>query len=247
MPDKFFYKGIPSLNGTIVPDDVFDILLPVCTGAEFKVLAYVVRRTFGFKKDSDTISLKQMVEGITTREGKVLDRGTGLSKSTVAVAIKGLVKKGIIQVQRNSSKEKGDEPTTYQLRFELKKPVSENRTRGGQKNGQGGVRKSDTQTTVGQTTVNNTVNGVVKGGEKSVLQKLPDLGEPPEKTEYVAEQILKALGDEKSQKFYHLVAAKIPEGVIRETLSEVRADGARDPARLFTYKIQRYALTMKKR
>jgi hypothetical protein len=93
----------------------------------------------------------------------------------------------------------------------------------------------------------NTVNGVVKGGEKSVLQKLPDLGEPPEKTEYVAEQILKALGDEKSQKFYHLVAAKIPEGVIRETLSEVRADGARDPARLFTYKIQRYALTMKKR
>jgi DNA-binding transcriptional ArsR family regulator len=247
MPDTFFYKGIPSLNGTIVPDDIFDILLPVCTGAEFKVLAYVVRRTFGFKKDSDTISLKQMVEGITTREGKVLDRGTGLSKSTVAVAIKGLVEKGMIEVQRNSSKEKGDEPTTYRLRFELKDPVSENRTGRGQKNGQGGVRKSDTQTTVGQTTVNNTVNGVVKGGEKSVLQKLPDLGEPPEKTEYVAEQILKALGDEKSQKFYHLVAAKIPEGVIRETLSEVRADGARDPARLFTYKIQRYALTMKKR
>jgi DNA-binding transcriptional ArsR family regulator len=246
MPDTFFYKGIPSLNGTIVPDDIFDILLPVCTGAEFKVLAYVVRRTFGFKKDSDTISLKQMVEGITTREGKVLDRGTGLSKSTVAVAIKGLVEKGMIEVQRNSSKEKGDEPTTYRLRFELKAPVSENRTGRGQKNGQGGVRKSDTQTTVGQTTVNNTVNGVVKGGEKSVLQKLPDLGEPPEKTEYVAEQILKALGDEKSQKFYHLVAAKIPEGVIRETLSEVRADGARDPARLFTYKIQRYALTKQK-
>jgi DNA-binding transcriptional ArsR family regulator len=246
MPDTFFYKGIPSLNGTIVPDDIFDILLPVCTGAEFKVLAYVVRRTFGFKKDSDTISLKQMVEGITTREGKVLDRGTGLSKSTVAVAIKGLVEKGMIEVQRNSSKEKGDEPTTYRLRFELKDPVSENRTGRGQKNGQGGVRKSDTQTTVGQTTVNNTVNGVVKGGEKSVLQKLPDLGEPPEKTEYVAEQILKALGDEKSQKFYHLVAAKIPEGVIRETLSEVKADGARDPARLFTYKMQRYALTQQK-
>jgi hypothetical protein len=52
---------------------------------------------------------------------------------------------------------------------------------------------------------------------------------------------------EKFQKFYHLVAAKIPEGVIRETLSEVRADGARDPARLFTYKIQRYALQARKR
>jgi hypothetical protein len=94
----------------------------------------------------------------------------------------------------------------------------------------------------------NTVNGVVKGGiEKSVVQQLPDLGDPPEKTEYVAKQILKELGDEKSQRFYHLVAAKIPEGVIRETLSAVRADGARDPAKLFTYKIQRYALVKQKR
>ena len=82
---------------------------------------------------------------------------------------------------------------------------------------------------------------------KSVVQQLPDLGDPPEKTEYVTKQILKELGDEKSQTFYHLVAAKIPEGVIRETLSEVRTDGARDPARLFTYKIQRYALAKHKR
>jgi hypothetical protein len=93
----------------------------------------------------------------------------------------------------------------------------------------------------------NTVNGVVKeGNEKSIVQQLPDMGDPPEKTEYIAEQILNELGDKQSQGFYHLVAAKIPEGVIRETLSEVRVDGARDPARLFTYKIQRYALTKQK-
>ena len=246
MPDTFFYKGIPSLNGTIVPDDIFDVLMPLCSGAEFKVLAYIVRRTFGFKKESDAISLKQMVEGITTRDGKVLDRGTGLSKPTVSAAVKGLVEKGIIEVERNRSKEKGDEPTTYRLRFEVQYPVLKNQTRGGKKNGQGGVKKSNTQPTVLQTTVNNTVNGVVKGGEKSTLQKLPDLEEPSEKTEYIAEQILNELGDKQSKRFYHLVAAKIPEGVIRETLSEVRVDGARDPARLFTYKIQRYALTKQK-
>jgi len=34
---------------------------------------------------------------------------------------------------------------------------------------------------------------------------------------------------------------------IRETLAEVRADGARSPARLFTYKIQRYAFEQRKR
>ena len=51
---------------------------------------------------------------------------------------------------------------------------------------------------------NNTVNGVVKGGEQSILQQLPSLGDPPEKTEYVAKDIiLKALGDEKSAKFYN--------------------------------------------
>jgi hypothetical protein len=72
------------------------------------------------------------------------------------------------------------------------------------------------------------------------------LGEPAEKTKYVAQQILKELGDKQSQRFYHLVAAKIPEGVIRETLAEVKADGARSPAKLFTYKIQRYALTKQK-
>jgi hypothetical protein len=247
MADTFFYKGIPSLNGTIVPDDVFDVLMPVCTGAEFKVLAYIVRRTFGVKKTSDAISLHQMVDGITKRNGTVLDRGTGVSKSAVAVAIKGLVAKGIIEAHRSTSKKRGYEPTTYRLRFAATQPLSRNRTRGGQKTGQGLVQKSDIQTTIGQTTVTKTVNGVVKGEEKSVLRELPDVGDPPEKIEYVAKHvILQALGDEKSVKFYELVAAKIPEQVIRETLAEVQADGARSPARLFTYKIQRYALTKQK-
>jgi hypothetical protein len=38
------------------------------------------------------------------------------------------------------------------------------------------------------------------------------------------------------------VAAKIPEPVIREALSAIRVDGAENPAKLFTYKMQRYAL-----
>src|SRR5215217_104635 len=149
-----------------------------------------------------------------------------------------------------------DEPTTYRLNILGEATENKNTPRGVKSTLGGGAKSTPppsdknytTQDTVIQETVNNTVNGAVKGGmEKSVMQQLPDLGEPPEKTEYVAKQILKELGDEKSQKFYHLVAAKIPEGIIRETLSEVRTDGARDPARLFTYKIQRYALVRQKR
>jgi len=79
----FHYAGFSTPNTTSVPDDFFDVLAPNLSEAELRVLIYVIRRTFGFKKDLDTISLKQMVEGITTREGKVLDRGTGMSRPGV--------------------------------------------------------------------------------------------------------------------------------------------------------------------
>ena len=253
--DQKHFKGYSKPNYTPVPDELFDEQLPDLSGAELKVLLYIIRRTFGFKKESDNISLNQLLHGITTKEDIVLDRGTGLSKKTLLDTIRHLIEKNLIISERRRSKEKGDEPTTYRLNIIGKTAENTHTPRGVKSTPRGGVKSTPppsdknytTQETVIQETVTNTVNGVVKGGEKSTLQKLPDLEEPPEKTEYIAEQILNELGDKQSQKFYHLVAAKIPEGVIRETLSEVRVDGARDPARLFTYKIQRYALTKQKR
>jgi hypothetical protein len=250
------FKGYSKPNYTPVPDELFDEQLPDLSGAELKVLLYIIRRTFGFKKESDNISLNQLLHGITTREDVVLDRGTGLSKKTLLDTIRNLIEKNLIISERRRSKEKGDEPTTYRLNIIGETAENTNTPRGVKSTPGGGVKSTPhpsdknytTQETVIQETVTNTVNGVVKGGmEKSVVQQLPDLGESPEKTAYLAQQILKALGDEKSQRFYHLVATKIPEGVIRATLSKVRVDGARDPARLFTYKIQRYALTKHKR
>jgi hypothetical protein len=121
-------------------------------------------------------------------------------------------------------------------------PYTENRQGGIPKIGKGGYRKSVTQETDIQETVNNTVNGVIKGGVVSSIQKLPDLDQPKEKTAYLAQYILDELGDQQSRKFYALVAAKISETVIREALSAIRVDGAENPAKLFTYKMQRYAL-----
>jgi len=117
MPDTFRYEGFSSPIGTIVPDDVFDVLMPQLTDPELRVLLYIIRRTFGFKRDHDDISLKQMVEGIRTRDGRVLDRGTGISKAGVARGLKGLQTKEIIVAMHNSSTERGNEPTTYALRF----------------------------------------------------------------------------------------------------------------------------------
>lgn len=74
------------------------------------------------------------------------------------------------------------------------------------------------------------------------IRRLPNLDQPQDKTEYVAQFILDELGDSHSARFYRLVAAKVPEAEIRRALAEIRQDGAREPAKLFTYKMQRYAL-----
>lgn len=115
----FEYEGFSNPNGTIVPDEVFDVLMPQLTDAELRILLYIIRRTFGFKKNSDEISLRQMVDGIITRDGRVLDRGTGLSKPTVARGLVGLRDKKIIVATRNRSAERGNEATTYRLRFKV--------------------------------------------------------------------------------------------------------------------------------
>src|SRR5215203_2105675 len=111
----FVFTGFDSPNTTQVPDAFFDVVAPQLSEAELRVALYIIRRTFGFKKDSDTISLRQMVEGITTKDGRVLDRGTGLKKSAVANALNGLERKGVILSKRNQSRERGNEPTTYAL------------------------------------------------------------------------------------------------------------------------------------
>ena len=109
------FQGFQRPNYTMVPDELFDELLPELSGAELKVLLYIVRRTFGFKKDSDNISLSQMMHGIRTRDGRVLDRGVGLTKKTVLGALRNLESSNIIMSRRRQSQERGNEPTEYRL------------------------------------------------------------------------------------------------------------------------------------
>ena len=75
------FEGFSSPNYTQVPDEVFDVLAPDLSEAELRVLLYIVRRTFGFKKAADDISLKQLVDGIRTKDGVPLDRGAGYPRS----------------------------------------------------------------------------------------------------------------------------------------------------------------------
>src|SRR3954453_19188824 len=109
------FAGLTSPNTTQVPDQLFDEVFPFLSGAELKLLLYITRRTFGFKKDQDQISLSQMLGGIRTKDGRILDPGVGLTKKTLLGAIRRLTAVGIILKERRRSADRGDEATTYSL------------------------------------------------------------------------------------------------------------------------------------
>jgi hypothetical protein len=115
--ETFYWEGFTAPHYTQVPDEVFDELLPVLSEAELKVLLYIIRRTFGFKKTADAISLRQMTAGIVTADGRRLDYGAGLSERSVIRGIQGLLTKGLILAERRASADRGDESTVYQLRM----------------------------------------------------------------------------------------------------------------------------------
>lgn len=120
MPDHepFHFAGFVNPNTTPVPDDLFDVLMAQLSEAELKVLLYVIRRTFGFKKNADAISFSQMTDGIKRRDGSILDSGTGMSKSSVWRGVNGLLAKGVL-IKTTQTTDEGDSGTNvFSLRFQ---------------------------------------------------------------------------------------------------------------------------------
>jgi len=216
------FIGFSSPRYTQVPDEVFDELLSELTGAELKVLMYVIRRTFGFKRDSDHISLSQMVNGIVKKDGVVLDKGTGLAKDSVVRATKSLVEKGILIRKHFTTPEGGCQASEYSLKV-IHTPLSENHDRGPVPEiGQGGVRKSDTQETdIQNTGMQNTVSTFGR-----IIQR-PRVNAPVDKSirdkrEYVVHRIMETCRDKQSIAYYRKVARLLPEQAIHEALSQVK-------------------------
>jgi hypothetical protein len=128
------FQGFSSPNGTYVPDEFFDQVAPRLSGAEVKLALYMIRRTYGFKKESDNIALSQMLKGIVRRDGRRLDLGAGLSKPTLLRSIKRLEEKNIIHRTHQWDMKGGCLATNYRLNVRETTP--------GTKSDQGGlVRK----------------------------------------------------------------------------------------------------------
>jgi len=211
------FIGFSSPRYTQVPDELFDELLSELSGSELKVLLYVVRRTFGFKRDSDHISLSQMVNGITKKDGSILDKGTGLHKDSVIKAVKSLVSKGILLRERKISDQHGFTPSEYALNIR-KTALSDNPTRGlGQNNRQALPEKSDKQDTDIQNTSITFRNALNKP-----VRRVPVDKSTREKREYLANCILETCRDKQSLAFYRKVVRLLPESAIHEALSHVK-------------------------
>ena len=88
-------------NCTQVPNVIFDRLIPNLEEAEARCLLYLCRRTYGFHKIRDKISLTQFVSGIKDKNGNIIDEGTKMSKPSVIKALKFLESAGIIKIVRN--------------------------------------------------------------------------------------------------------------------------------------------------
>lgn len=112
------FKGFARPNTTPCPDELFDRFMYELTYAELKVLLYIIRRTYGFKKANDTISLKQISEGIVKKDGVRLDRGADIDRRTAMRAIKRLETKGLILIHRTKLGNGNHAINTYSLRFQ---------------------------------------------------------------------------------------------------------------------------------
>lgn len=193
------FAGVTSPNTTQVPDQYLDELLPVLTGGELKVLLYITRRTFGFKKASDTISLSQMLHGIRTRDGRQLDQGVGLTKKTLLHAIQSLKDQAIIFAERRRSAERGDEPTCYRLNIRGTADADGRPTPVGEKFPQGGGgatttgawgRKSPTQQTdLQETGEQQTASSIVKTSKRELHADAPALGVVRAKAAHMTEDV----------------------------------------------------------
>lgn len=92
---------VPKPNFTMAPNDLFDFWLPLLKESELKVLLVIMRKTFGWHKVRDAISITQLM------------KHTGLARETVILAANTLQQNGLIKKEVVGTE--GKQNTYYEL------------------------------------------------------------------------------------------------------------------------------------
>ncbi|HEX2909395.1 MAG TPA: replication protein [Chloroflexia bacterium] len=112
------FHGYGQPTYTAIPDLFLDQQMQDLSGTELKVMLYIFRHTYGFQKHCDAISYSQFVEGITTRDGRRLDRGAGVCERSVVRALDVLVERGLIFRHYRLAADGGFRATIYELNID---------------------------------------------------------------------------------------------------------------------------------
>ena len=166
-------KFIP--NAFQIPNSVIDELLAKLTCAELKCYLFVVRKTKGWNKESDSISVSQFMEV------------TGLSNRSVITACESLVEMGLLERsggerklntysvkafdfsetgEKSSSDETGEKSSSDET-GEKTSPTGENFSQSGEKSSSDLVKKVHTQ--------NNNKNTIQNNNKKNTKKSESDL------------------------------------------------------------------------
>jgi len=234
------FSGFDNPNTTQTPDLIFDLLIAKLTGAELKVLLYIVRRTYGFgKPQGDQVSIDQICNGIVKKNGERLDYGTRLSRRQAQRAIKVLEDLNCLNVIRSNTRKGGSAINYYSLRHSDKNDIGRAsllRPRGD--------THDHTPASPVTPTINSkqqTVNKTVTGGLGKQLRALPDNDLPVDQVMLIAEDNATKLKDMDALQLHTLIAAKLPERLLRKWCSEIMTDGADNPGAVFTSRVKKYA------
>jgi phage replication O-like protein O len=188
-------------NAASIPNILFDYWMAKLTPGEFKLLMAIARKTYGWHKKKDRISLRQLTEL------------TGLNKSAVIRSTENLVEIGLV-LKFKAKGEYGDLPNEYEINVDYVKKGVEKNEGGSRLKRQGGVALCDT----GGVASCDTQNPLLT---KSTIQKEREEAAPPisvfysknlERAEHVHTtneehaKLVKDHGEEKVGLFYSILS-----------------------------------------
>ena len=101
-----------------VPNEWTDICAGINSLAELKVVQYVMRHTWGGQEYGirKRINIDEFINGCRRRDGERMDKGTGLSKSSVIAGLRRAVEHGLL-VEEIDGSDKGRGKKSYFLRM----------------------------------------------------------------------------------------------------------------------------------
>ncbi len=208
---------------TVLDNFILDRIMPNVSPTEWKVLCFIIRKTVGWHKDEDKLSISQIKDG------------TGInSRTTISNAVSNLEKAGYVLVHRPADQKTSN---TYSLNsdYELVQKMDQANGEASPKNGPELVQKMDIQNK-GKQTNTNSIAGKPADEQKAKKKKPNQPGPKKQLMDEFVEVTGLSIPSNKSDKSFwwgrigainDRVEGDSEKGkeLIRKAVEKLRADG----------------------